>query len=217
MTIIRLPYAVPYTAQVASPDLANEIFEHRLPPEEDPRWAETGARAPEEYAYWVERGCGVACVKMSVDALGGTNLPLLHWARTGVEMGGYLIEQQENGTAVERGWIHRALADLCQSAGLRAEPASASLEEIVDALRAGKLVIASTSYEIGTDGPVTKRGGHLVVITAAEVEGAQPLAFYIHNPSGRYPELQANGRVPAARFAEGYTGRIIRVWRDDPV
>ncbi|HEY9087041.1 MAG TPA: C39 family peptidase [Anaerolineaceae bacterium] len=214
METVQLPYPVPYTAQIASPELANEIFEYRLPPEQDPRWAETGARSPQEYSYWVERACGVACVKMSVDALGGPNRPLLDWARAGVKMGGYLIEQGANGETLERGWIHIALARLCQSAGLAAVATPASLEEIVTALRAGQLVIASTSYEIGTNGPVTKRGGHLVVITGAEVHHGQPLAFFINNPSGRYPELQAGGRVPAGRFAEGYTGRIIRVWRE---
>lgn len=212
MERITLPYPVPYAAQIASPELADDIFMHRLPPEQDPRWAETGARSPAEYAHWVERGCGVACVKMSVEALGGPVRPLLDWAREGVALGGYLIEQRENGESVERGWVHAALARLCQSAGLQAEARAAAVEEIPEHLRAGRLVIASTSYEIGTHGPVTKRGGHLVVITGAEVEGGRPVTFSIHNPSGHFAHLQAGGQVPAERFAQGYTGRVILVW-----
>ena len=215
MERISLPYFVPYTAQIASPELADDIFMHRLPPEQDPRWAETGAHSPEEYAHWVERGCGVACVKMSVEALGGPVRPLLDWARQGVALGGYLIEQRENGESVERGWIHAALARLCHAAGLQAEARPATLKEIPEHLRAGRLVIASTSYEIGTEGPVTKRGGHLVVITGAEVDGGQPVMFTIHNPSGHFTHLQAGGQIPAVRFAQGYTGRVIVVWREN--
>lgn len=215
METILLPYPVPYAAQVASPDLADAIFTGRMSPEDDPRWAETGARTPQEYAYWVERGCGVACVKMAVEALGGPSRPLLDWAREGVAGGGYLMQAGDDGQIVERGWIHRALAQMCQSVGLAAEPRAAEIQDIPGYLRLGKLVIASTSYEIGTDGPVTKRGGHLVVLTGAEVQGDRPVAFLVHNPSGRFPRLQAYGRVPAARFAEGFTGRIIVVWKED--
>ncbi len=213
METILLPYPVPYAAQVASPELADDIFTCRIQPESDPRWADSGARTPQEYAYWVERGCGVACVKMAVEAHGGPVRPLLDWARDGVDRSGYLVQAGENGQMVERGWIHRALAELCQSVGLAAEPRAADVQDIPAFLRQGRLVIASTSYEIGTDGPVTKRGGHLVVITGAEVQSDQPLAFFVHNPSGHYARLQANGRIPAARFAEGFTGRVILVWK----
>lgn len=216
MQRITLPFPVPYTAQIASPDLADDIFTHRLPPEQDPRWAETGAHTLEEYVYWVERGCGVACVKMCVDALGGPNRPLLHWARAGVALGGYLIDQREEGHTTERGWLHSALAALCHSVGLRAEALPAQVDEIPGFLRAGKLVIASTSYEIGTNGPVTKRGGHLVLVTGAEVENDQPRTLIINNPSGHFTHLQAGGRVAADRFAQGFTGRVILVWRDAP-
>ena len=94
---IRLPYPIPYCAQVASPELARAIFVEGFDPTLDPRWAETGARDPQEYAYWTERACGVACLKMCVEALGGPVRPLLEWARTGVARGGYRIDQDERG------------------------------------------------------------------------------------------------------------------------
>ncbi len=70
METITLPYPVPYYAQVSSVELAEAILTERMPAELDPRWAETGAATPEIYAYWTQRACGVACVKMCVEALG---------------------------------------------------------------------------------------------------------------------------------------------------
>ncbi|MBV5330914.1 hypothetical protein JZU69_00485 [bacterium] len=77
---IRLPYPVPYYAQIASPELAESIFVQGMDPIHDPRWAESGAETPQEYAYWVERACGVACLKMCVEAVGGPTRPLVEWA-----------------------------------------------------------------------------------------------------------------------------------------
>ena len=108
---ISLPYSVPYYSQVATPELAFQIFSHEMSPLDDPNWKETGTQMQEEYAYWVERSCGIACVKMCVEALGGPRLSMMEWIRRGLAIGGYL-EKVENGTRVELGWIHRALADL---------------------------------------------------------------------------------------------------------
>ncbi len=201
METIRLPYPVPYHAQVASPDLAALIFDGQLPPEQDPRWAESGAKTPEEYAYWVERACGVACVQMCVEALGGPARPLVDWARAGLAIDGYLIETGPDGQPRERGWIHKALAALIRAEGFFAEPRPARPEEIVAELRQERMVIASVSYEIGTDEPVTKRGGHLVVVTGAEMNTTHPEAYFINNPSGRTGDMQLDARIDAKRFA----------------
>jgi hypothetical protein len=83
LEIVRLPYPVPYYAQVASLELAEAIFNQGMDPAQDPRWAESGADTPQEYAYWVERACGVACLKMCVEALGGPVRSLVDWGRWG--------------------------------------------------------------------------------------------------------------------------------------
>ncbi len=207
---IRLPFPVPYHAQIASPELAEAIFVQGLDPVLDPRWAESGADTPQEYAYWVERACGVACLKMGVEALGGPVRPLIEWARLGLERGGYLIRYAENGDAHEVGWIHSALANLALEAGLQAEVRPASLEELPGLLQAGWLVIASVSYEAGDDRlPITKKGGHLMVVTGADWDETGPLAFIVHNPSGRKSELQAGARLPVERFGPAFSGRVI--------
>jgi hypothetical protein len=210
LEVIRLPYSVPYYAQIASPELAESIFVHGMDPAQDPRWAESGADTPQEYAYWVERACGVACLKMCVEALGGPKRSLVDWARLGFERGGYLVRHHEDGSSHEIGWVHSVLAEMAQESGLKAEYRSAGIEEIPDDLRRGHMVIASVSYEAGDDRlPITKQGGHLMVVIGAECVDGRPRAFYVNNPSGRRKELQSNARLSLERFAEAYSGRVI--------
>jgi hypothetical protein len=211
---IRLPYPVPYYAQIASPELAESIFAQGMDATQDPRWAESGAKNPQEYAYWVERACGVACLKMCVEAAGGPMRSLVDWARLGLKRGGYLIRYDENGNSDEVGWVHGALAKMAQQAGLTADARPASLDEIPEYLRQGYMVIASVSYQAGDDRlPITKQGGHLMVVIGAECVDERPQAFYVNNPSGRRAELQAGARLPLERFAAAYSGRIIIVGR----
>jgi len=207
---IHLSYRVPYCAQIASPELAEAIFAQGMDPARDPRWRESGAETPEEYSYWVERACGVACLKMCVEALDGPVRSLLGWARLGLERGGYLVRRAEDGSQQEVGWIHGALAEMAREVGLSAQARAATLEEIVACLRRDCLVIASVSYESGDDRlPITRQGGHLMVVVGAEQLDGAPLAFYVNNPSGRRAELQAGARLSVERFTPGYTGRII--------
>jgi hypothetical protein len=208
--VIRLPYPVPYYAQIASHELAESIFVHGMDPALDPRWAESGADTPQEYAYWVERACGVACLKMCVEALGGPKRSLVDWARVGLERGGYLIRRNDDGSTCEVGWVHGVLVEMARENGLIAEAHPASLEEIPAYLRQGHMVIASVSYEAGDDRlPITKQGGHLMVVIGAECVDGRPHAFYVNNPSGRRKELQANARLSLERFAAAYSGRVI--------
>jgi hypothetical protein len=210
LEVIRLPYSIPYYAQIASPELAESIFVHGMDPVQDPRWAESGADTPQEYAYWVERACGVACLKMCVEALGGPKRSLVDWARSGLERGGYLIRRNEDGNTREIGWVHSVLAEMAQESGLTAEVRSASIEEIPADLRQGHMVIASVSYEAGDDRlAITKQGGHLMVVIGVECVNGCPRAFYVNNPSGRQKELQANARLSFERFAAAYSGRVI--------
>ncbi len=208
--LFRLPYPVPYYAQIASPELAEAIFVQGFDPVLDPRWAESGAETPEEYAYWVERACGVACLKMCVEALGGEKISLMDWIRIGLEQGGYLVRYDESGASYEVGWVHSVLATMARTRGIRSEARAASLDDIISLLRQKNVVIASISYEAGDDHlSITKKGGHLAVVIGVEYDECGPLAFLINNPSGRRIELQAGARIPMERFAQAYSGRVI--------
>ena len=208
---ISVPWAIPYAAQIASPELAQAIFGGQLDAQADPRWAESGADSPAEYAYWSKRACGAACVKMCVEALGGPVIPLVGWARAGAAAGGYLTEPRPDGTQAERGWLHSALAGLLQVRGLFAHPQPARLEEFPALIREPRLLIASVSAQIGTELPITRRGGHLVVVSGVQVRGGKVELVEVYNPSGRTPALQAAAPISAERFSQAYTGRVIAV------
>jgi hypothetical protein len=211
---IRLPYPVPYYAQVASPNLARAIFDEGLDARLDPRWRETGAETAEEYAYWSGRACGPACVKMCVEALGGESLSLMDWVRAGLSRGGYRIEKDSQGNPVEVGWLHRALAELVRSAGFQATPQPVTLDEFPRYLQENCLLIASVTYEIGqVAAPITHKGGHLVVVVGANLRGVVLEQIFVNNPSGRSEELRANACISAGRFQEGYSGRCIVITR----
>ncbi len=210
MPKIRTTYTIPYAAQLASPELAEAIFGGGMPAYDDPHWAESGAETPEEYAYWTDRACGVACVKMVVEAFGGSRRPLVAWARAGVALSGYLNDKRPDGSSAERGWLHSALAKLILNEGFFAEPRPVELTDFPGLLNANYLLIASVSYQIGTELPVTKRGGHLVVVSGVDLDDNGHLAAVIvHNPSGRSEQLRACACIPVERFAAGYTGRVI--------
>jgi hypothetical protein len=213
LEVIRLPYSVPYAAQVASPELARAIFVEGLDPQKDPRWAESGAKDPAEYAYWTDRACGVVCVKMCVEALGGENLPFVDWARRGLARQGYLVEQDGAGKPVERGWLHKALAQLIEDAGFQARALALEAADFPAHLRAGRMIIASACYQLGDRIPVTRKGGHLVVVVGANLEDGRLAEVVIHNPSGRLAELRENALIPVERFLQAYTGRAILVER----
>jgi GNAT superfamily N-acetyltransferase len=209
---IRLPFAVPYYAQVASHELARAIFDAGLDARLDPRWKESGAETVEEYAYWSGRACGPACVKMCVEALGGERRSLMDWVRAGLARQGYLVEKDHQGNSVEVGWLHRALAELIQAAGFQGTPQAIALDDFPRYLKEGCLLIASVSYKVGQNArPVTHKGGHLVVVIGASLVGDKLEHIVINNPSGRVEELRANARIPGGRFRAGYSGRCILI------
>lgn len=201
---------MPFHAQIASRALAWDIFERGMDPIRDPNWASSGAASVEEYAYWVMRACGIACVKMCVEAFGGKEISTMEWIQRGLALNGYLVVEEDGGL-LEKGWIHSSLAGLMEQEGLIAKATPMTLAEIAQWLRFGGLFIASVSYELGTRRPISLRGGHLVVVRGIDLIDGVPVTVYLNNPSGRLPELQENAAVPVDRFLQAYTGRGVRV------
>lgn len=203
---IRFHRYLPYYSQIGTLDLAEPIFSEKFDPINDPGWRSLGADSPEQYAHWVLRACGIVCVKMCAEGFGKTRRTVHEWIKRGLEHKGYLIVE-ENGQVEERGWIHKSLAELLTAEGLSSQAVPASLPEICGHLREGRLFIASVSYQLGTKYPVTFKGGHLVVVHGADVHDGSVEKVILHNPSGRYPELQADAVIPAERFLAAYAGR----------
>lgn len=212
MNHIQMPNPIPYYAQVASPQLANAIFEEGLDPRSDPCWQQWGCASKDEYAYWVDRACGIACIKMVVEGFGGPQRPMMEWIQDALERDGYMVKADANGNLVERGWLHRVLAELINAAGFQAFSQPASIEDIAGYLDNGQVIIASVSYELGKDASITHKGGHLVVVIGVDItDEGEVDNIYIHNPSGRLEQYQANARIEADRFSQAYSGRVILV------
>jgi hypothetical protein len=139
----------------------------------------------------------------------------MDWVRMGTARSGYLLKKTgSSGTVVELGWSHATLAGLLRESGFSVEAGPLTPENILAALVEGKLVVASVSYELGTNRPITRKGGHLVVVTGASRSGFVPLTFLLHNPSGRTADLRENARVPIHRFRRAYARRAIVVWKE---
>jgi hypothetical protein len=208
----RFPKKLPYYPQFASPELIYSYIHEDFDGRDDPRWRDYGTEDIEEYLFWCSRACGIACFKMSLEAL--TTLPrlptMIQLIRQGVALGGYIVHN-EQGALVDLGWFYQPLVNLGENYGLHGHVCKTfTIDEICSYLATGSLVIASVSPEIGerdTDTPITKRGGHLVLVHGFEWSQQGCKAFLVHNPSGRFPELQANAVIPVNLFSEAFAGR----------
>ena len=205
--VIRVSYPVPYTCQFTSPELVADFLFGGRPLETDPHWADYGASTPDDYAHWAMRSCGVVCVKMVVEGLGGPVQSVMDWIEAGLALDGYLTGQRAE-RPVEIGWKHSALAELARAHGCRAELLSGlNVGDLAALVRSDRCLLASVSSEIGegVDLPITRRNGHIVVVHGYEQAGDDDLThLFVHNPSGRSPASRRDARLPVARFAEAF-------------
>jgi ABC-type bacteriocin/lantibiotic exporter with double-glycine peptidase domain len=165
-------------------------FEQDIPEEQ---WPDQFRLLGRDREHWSDRTCGLACL-MSVSSFHGRAVPpILELLREGAGSGYY----------TGKGWIHAGLASLGAAYGLRGEARQAAT---VDDLRSclestGGPLIASVTLRFPEDG---RRGGHLVVVTAAgEGPGAR---ICIRDPSSWG---KGEDSVSAARFSASYSGRVI--------
>jgi hypothetical protein len=206
---VRLNYPIPYYSQFASPELVEDIVNSRLNARDDPRWREFGASTPQEYEYWAWKACGIAALKMALEALGIPRRSMMDWIRDALAVGGFIFEEKV-APGKPSGWLHRALADLARNHGFSAGCAApVDLDYVADCIDRGLLTIASVSYELGTRGDITRNRGHLILIHGYSRTDDGIEALHVNNPSGRSPELRRNCWIPAPRFTSGFSGRVI--------
>lgn len=207
-------YPVPYTCQFATPELVADFLFDGRPLQSDPRWPDYGAITPDEYAHWAMRSCGVVCVKMVVEGLGGPTQSVMDWVGEGLALDGYLAEIRDE-RPVEKGWKHGALAELAQGHSFHAElVAGLAVDDLAGLVREDRCLLASVSSEIGegVDLPITRRNGHIVVVHGyVEDEAGELTHLVLHNPSGRSADLRAGARIPVERFGEAFSGRGIAI------
>ena len=206
-----LSFDVPYVPQFASPEKIVDYIHHDFIGLQDARWREFGTDEPESYAFWAPRVCALACLKMAIAGYATLSIPPTLWelVQNGLALAGYKI-YDEQGHWLDEGWYVQAQIELAHQYGLHLTGHSyASPLGICHYLYQDKLVAATVSPEIGERIPQSRRyGGHLVVVTGFRWEDGQPTALRINNPSGRYPELQADAWLPMAQFKQFYAYRF---------
>lgn len=207
----RVPVSVAYRAQFASPNLIHAYIHAGFDGTQDPNWRAFGADDPVEYAFWAPRICPLACLQMAIAAYTPGQEPTL-WqlVKHGLNLRGYTV-RDENGNWIDEGWAFPALVKLAQRYGLSAQGYGyASMYRICVEIQRGRLVMASVTPELGEREPQPGRyGGHFVLVTGFRWRDGAPVSFTLHNPSGRFPELQANAEIPLARFRAAYAYRLI--------
>lgn len=193
-----------YVSQFESPDLIAGIIDGTVSAEDDPRWARSGARDPQEYAFWAWRSCGVACLRsILIEHTGGSPAPVL-LAREVLAAGGYV--PHADGL---RGLIYRPFVDYLRTrwgiaAAVRTDYA---VEELVDDLHRGAWVMASVHSSIRhAPAPPPGRGGHLVLAYAAT-----ETHVVFHDPGAPTARTREAVRLPVAVFDRYFARRGVVV------
>ncbi len=191
---------VPYFSQWESPELAPRFIDGSLRAADDPQWALSGARTPQEYEYWSGRVCGLACLKM---IMGWRGLPVPATMRL-VEAALAWKAYVPAGDHVA-GLIYRPFAEwVAKDYRIAVEVApQLSLQLLASLAAPGTPVIASVHKWVRwPDRIPPERGGHLVLVT-----GAADGLVRLHNPSGLPGASQRDALVEMAAFARFFAGR----------
>jgi hypothetical protein len=206
----RVPVNVPYVAQFASPELIHRYIHEGFHGRDDPNWQAFGSQDVDSYTFWAHRACAIACLKMAIDGF-QTSPPRSMWqlVEDGLSLGGYRTHD-EHGNYVDEGWFYPPLIKLASNYGLQTiGMAYASLPDVCAALRDGWLIAAAVTPELGERGRLRRYDGHFVLIYGFVWQRGRCSALLLHNPSGRYAELQANSRIPSHRFGMAFAHRFI--------
>ncbi|HGM5806368.1 TPA: C39 family peptidase [Serratia marcescens] len=196
--------AVPYECQWASPELAADLIAGRMTLAQDENWGRSGARDRAEYVEWANHVCGMACLKMVLSHRDGEAPPLLELARRSLPYGAYVREGERIKGLIYAPFVEYVREQFALQAevkvGLEAADVSALLSQY-------RYFIASVHPSIRRPESLPpQRGGHLVLITAADT---QSVTF--HNPSGDSPATRERVQLPLNRFTPFFAGRGIAI------
>lgn len=218
LSLIRLPdgthqanVTVPYYSQFASADRVCDYIHNDFDGTEDPNWRLFGAREAADYVFWAPRICALAVLKMAIEAFHpNKRLSLWQLVVEGLKLDGYTV-RDERGRWIDQGWYVETQIQLAEQYGLLAEPHGyVSSLSICKLIKQGWLIAATVTPEIGERTLTGEQyGGHLVLVYGFEWQQGRPTHYHLHNPSGRFPELQANARIPAEQFHNAFAHRLI--------
>lgn len=200
-----------YISQFASRELVSDYLDKHITAEDDPLWKSFGFKLKADYNFWVQRLCGLICVKMVLDALSlsSTKETIAELTKKGVSVGGYQV-YNEDGVFIDKGWFYAPLIELSKEYGVNGNVCkNLTIFNLCQNVLYNKFSIASVNPKVirGDIDKCKTKGGHLVIILGFKWNGKKCDGFYIHNPSGREPSTQENAYISLERFTESFAQR----------
>lgn len=196
--------SVPYVCQWATPELAADLIAGRVTLADDVNWARSGARDRAEYIEWANHVCGMACLRMVLSHRDGEAPSLLELARRSLPYGAYVREGERIKGLIYAPFVDYVREQFALESEVRVgiEP-----EDLPLVLSQRRYFIASVHPGIRQASQTPpQRGGHLVLVTAAE---ADRVTF--HNPSGDSPATRQQVTLPLSSFGRFFAGRGIAI------
>ncbi|MEJ2479387.1 MAG: C39 family peptidase [Acidihalobacter sp.] len=198
------PPEVPYFSQWESAALAPALIAGVAGLADDPHWAVSGARSLAEYVAWADHVCGMACLKMVLAARIGRVVPTLELARGARHYGAYTVD----GGAI-KGLIYAPFTTfLAREFSLRAQVVTGiGARELPRTLERAEFFMASVHPSIRRPQmPPPAKGGHLVLVTAADHNGV-----IFHNPSGHGAASRVGVHLSLTTFEKFFAGRGVAI------
>ncbi|MCI2055807.1 MAG: hypothetical protein LKJ86_01540 [Oscillibacter sp.] len=170
-----------------------------------------GYHSLEEGLFWAERSCGIASVRMVIDAIRALHgLPVCP-CQAEVLRRGLELEAYQKGV----GWIHRGLVELAAEYGISGEcRRGGTTKDVCDEIEHGNVCIVSVSPHFSgglprEDGTPTPRGGHLIVPYGFYTEEGELTGLLTRHPDC-FPEyIQPEYSVSIQRFDASFSGNYL--------
>ncbi|MDD3182544.1 MAG: hypothetical protein PHD48_07065 [Alphaproteobacteria bacterium] len=195
---------VPSFCQWETADLALDIVTGRATPADDPLWASSGALDQQEYIRWANHVCGMACFKMIWAALSGRTFPTMELARAATRYGAYVVNDDGIKGLIYAPFVTFVRDEFDIDARIEVNKTARDLPSL---LQEGLFFMASVHPDIRwPEKEPLKKGGHLILVTAADAEG---ISF--HNPSGHTPETRCDAHLSHEDFDRFFAGRGVLI------
>ncbi len=195
---------VPYYSQWESPDLVGAIIREEISARDDLLWKKSGAKSSEEYEFWANNMCGMACLKMVLEHKLNKNVPIVELGKECLRYGGYVLKPDTIDGLYYAPFVRFIKHEFDLDAKVVGRM---SVDRIVRELAFGNYVIASVHHEIRSpDSSAFQKGGHLVLVLGYNLEENK---LFFHNPSGDTPQNQSHATVSFSKFKKFFAGRGI--------
>lgn len=188
-------------------DLPIPFYSQRVP---DGSERVSGFANKAEAAYWQERGCGIACLRMVIDGY-----RFLDGLPAGPSQGELTRMGLQENAYCDRGWIHKGLVAMAAHLDITGWTyRSKSTAEIKAAVDSGYPTIASVSVgfhggERDMEGLPTPPGGHLVVVLGYAGEGAAITDLLVNHPSSVIEYEWERRYIPIRAFEASFSGAFM--------